>query len=292
MGGMRLAPASKALEGAVLGWEFAAIVVAGAAIGVLGALLGIGGGVLMVPLLSVGLGVPIQSAIAASLVGVIATSCAATGVYLGSRLTNPRLGVTLGIATTAGGILGGLTGVSIGRELLTIVFAASLLATAVATWVRRDEGERLAAADREEGQLGGHFYDPEFGREVRYAVRRLPQGLGLSMLAGVASGLLGIGGGVINVPSMVLMMDVPVKAAVATSNLMLGFTAVASAFIYYSFGYLDVAVATAVAVGLFLGSLAGAWRVPRLRGVTIRRALALLLAFVSLLMFLRAAGLY
>lgn len=275
-----------------MGWEIAVMLMAGVIIGTLGVLLGIGGGVLLVPLLSVVIGVPIQSAVAASLVAVIATSSAGAGVYLERRLANPRLAITLGIGTTIGGIAGGLIGVSVGSQLLTALFALSLLAVAAITWIRRSEDERHVVIDRDEGQLGDSYYDPNLHQQVHYGVRRLPQGLGLSFVAGLSSGLFGIGGGVINVPSMVFVAGVPVKAAVATSNLMLGFTAAVSAFIYYTSGFIDVTITSVVALGVFIGSLVGARRAPRLRGATISGMLAILFATVGLLMLLRAAGHY
>ncbi|MGI5835788.1 MAG: sulfite exporter TauE/SafE family protein [Chloroflexota bacterium] len=264
----------------------------GVIIGGLGVVLGIGGGALMVPLLSVGLGVPVQSAVAASLTSIIATSSAGAGFYLRRRLANPRLAITLGVGTTFGGIVGGLIGVSVGRELLTLLFALALLAVAVLTWIRRHEGEHPMVIDIDEGQLGDTYYDQNLHLQVRYRIRRLPQGLGMSLFAGLSSGLLGIGGGVINVPSMVFINEVPVKAAVATSNLMLGFTAAVSAAIYYSAGFLDVRVTTAVTLGVFIGSFVGARRVPRLRIALINDMLAVLFVVVAFLMLLHVAGYY
>ncbi|HEX2922660.1 MAG TPA: sulfite exporter TauE/SafE family protein [Chloroflexota bacterium] len=271
------------------GWEFAAILVAGLAIGLLGAMAGIGGGTLMVPFLTVALHLPIHTAIAASIVAVIATSCAAAAVYLSSRITNVRLGITLETATTFGGIVGGLTAISLGRDILTIVFAVSLLGTAVAMG-RRQEVARSMSPETGEGELGGHFYDPSLRREVHYRTHRLPLGLSLSVFAGFLSGLLGIGGGVVKVPAMVLGMGTPVKAATATSNFMIGVTAVASAYIYYAHGYVDAPVTSAVAIGVFFGSVAGARWAPHLHSDVLSRGFAVILAGVAVLMILRALG--
>jgi hypothetical protein len=75
--------------------------------------------------------------------------------------------------------------------------------------------------------------------------------------AGVISGLLGVGGGIIKVPLMYLVMGVPFKIATATSNFMLGITAVASAFIYYARGDVLPLIATPTAIGVFLGASVG-----------------------------------
>ncbi len=276
----------------ITGWEAGGILAVGLVVGVLGAMLGIGGGSLMVPFLTLALGVPIHNAIAASLVAVIATSSAAAAVYLGNRITNLRLGITLETATTVGGMVGGLTAIALSRQLLMLIFSVSLLATAIAMARRPEEEARPVTGERGEGELGGSFYDPSLRRRVRYRVHRLPLGLTLSTGAGFLSGLLGIGGGVIKVPTMVLGMEVPMKAATATSNFMIGVTAVASAYIYYSHGYVDPPITSAVALGVFLGSLAGARWAPHLRSVTLARGLALVLAAVALLMVSRAVGVY
>lgn len=272
-----------------MGWEFWVVLGAGVVVGFLGAMLGIGGGVLIVPFL-VTQGIPIEGAITASLVSVIATSCAASASYLAGGLANLRLGMTLGVTTAVGGVVGGVIGVSVGRELLTLLFAAALLAVAAILWGRRpvDAGPVPESADL--GELGGRFYDPRVGREVRYRVHRLRRGLGLGLLAGVASGLLGIGGGVVNVPSMVLIMGVPTKVAAATSAFMLGFTAVASVLIYYLAGFLNVEVTAAIALGVLIGSSISARAVPQLRGRLINRILALVLATIALVMVLRSIG--
>lgn len=271
------------------GWEFVAILGAGLVIGLLGAMVGIGGGTLMVAFLTVALQLPIHTAIAASIVAVIATSCAAAAVYLGNRITNLRLGITLETATTIGGMAGGLTAISLGREVLTLVFAASLFVTSIAMGRRREEA-MAEPSESGEGELGGHFYDPNLRHEVHYRAHRLHVGLSLSVVAGFLSGLLGIGGGVVKVPAMVLAMGIPVKAATATSNFMIGVTAVSSAYIYYSHGYVDAPITSAVAIGVFLGSVVGARWAPHLHSDLLSRGFALLLAAVAVLMALQALG--
>lgn len=248
----------------------------------------------MVPFLTLAMGVPIHNAIAASIVAVIATSSAAAAIYLGNRITNLRLGVTLEVTTTIGGILGGLTAVSLDRTTLTLVFALSLVGVAVAMARQTEVVLEVVSVPeaREEGDLGGCYHDPNLRRDVRYRVRWLPLGLGFSALAGLLSGLLGIGGGIVKVPTMVLGMRVPVKAAVATSNFMIGVTAAASAYIYYSAGLVDPPVTSAVAVGVFLGSLAGARWAPHIHRDILSRGFALMLIVVAALMVLSVLGVY
>ena len=261
--------------------------------GVLGALLGIGGGVFLIPVLVLLLHVEMHTAIAASLVCVIATSSAAASVYLKNGLTNVRLGMTLEMATTAGGIVGGLVAVHVSERLLQLLFAGLMAVTALAMW--RRPREEAASVNRPEGDhpyghLGGEYDDPKLKRRVSYTVQRLPFGMGISLIAGGLSGLLGIGGGVIKVPALVLAMEVPLRAATATSDFMIGVTALASAYIYYVRGHMDLLVAGPVSMGTFLGSLAGAHLATRLHSKILTAIFAAVLALTALEMLLRGLG--
>ena len=217
----------------------------GAGAGLLGSLLGIGGGLLITPLLTLLFGIPIEQAIATSLVAIIATSSVAASFYVQEKLSDIRLGMVLELATTLGAVSGALTAGLLSRRWLTLIFTLFLL-YAGSTLVRR----AMSPPPGEE--------DP-----TDYQVRRLPLGMGISYLAGNISGLLGVGGGPVKVPMMYLLMGVPLKVATATSNFMIGVTAVASAFIYYMRGDVLVHITAPVVVGVFVGSLAGSRIFPR-----------------------------
>ena len=217
----------------------------GAGAGLLGSLLGIGGGLLITPLLTLLFGIPIEQAIAASLVAIIASSSVAASYYVRERLSDIRLGMVLELATTLGAISGALAAGLLSRRWLTLIFSLFLL-YAGSTLLRR----ALKPTPREEDLTD-------------YQVRRLPLGMGISYLAGNISGLLGVGGGPVKVPMMYLLMGVPLKVATATSNFMIGVTAAASAFIYYLRGDVLVHITAPVVVGVFLGSLAGSRIFPR-----------------------------
>lgn len=266
------------------------IFLSGLAAGVMGALLGLGGGILIVPALSLFLGVPIHQAIAASLVAVVATSTVAAVGYVRDELSNMRLGLLLEVATTVGAILGGVTASHLSREALSAVFATALLLMAAYLLRGGAAGEGETVSNGEAGLFGGAYFDPRLGREVRYRVRRLPVGLGASFVAGNLSGMLGIGGGPVTVPVMALAMGVPLKAAAATSNFMIGVTACASAALYYQRGLVDPAVAVPVCLGVSAGAFAGARLAPRLRTHALARGLAFVLAVLGAQMFLAALG--
>ena len=272
----------------MLATQTSLIFVTGLCTGVFGALLGIGGGVFLIPVLVLLLHTEMHVAVAASLLSVVATSSAAASVYLKNRLTNVRLGMTLEMATTAGGIAGGLIAVHVGEKILQLLFAGIMVITAIAMW-RRPHGHGLPAA-HPQGHLGGEFHDRKLGRVVRYSVEHLPFGLGISLIAGGLSGLLGIGGGVIKVPALVLVMRVPLRAATATSDFMIGVTALASAYIYYSRGQMDLLVAGPASMGTFLGSLVGAHFATRLHSKVLTAIFAAVLALTALEMLLRGLG--
>jgi uncharacterized membrane protein YfcA len=231
-------------------------------VGAIGGMLGVGGGVLLVPLLTGVMHVPIHQAIGASLVSVIATSSAAGSVYIGHGLTHTKLSMVLEIATTIGAIVGSLIAASIHPRWLEGLFALMLLATALGMRSLRTD-EHPAPT----GLLDTRYRDPTTGHWVDYGVRHLGVGMGASVAAGMLSGLVGVGGGVVKVPIMAVVMRVPLRAAVATSNFMIGVTAASGAIIYFSRGL----VAPHVAVPAALGVLIGASIEPRL-GVKVRSA--------------------
>ncbi len=202
----------------------------------LGSMLGVGGGILLVPLLTLFLDVPVKSAIGTSLVCVVVTSSASQIVYVARGFTNSRLGMTLEVATTLGALAGGITAILVSGRAIYGVFAAVLL------YVLITHGAQAAAAaarSTPRSALAGSFTDPDTGEEVAYGVGHLPGGLALSFVAGNVSGLLGVGGGAIKVPVMNLLMGVPLRAAIATSNLMIGVTAATGALIFFGRGLVE-----------------------------------------------------
>jgi hypothetical protein len=256
----------------------------GFVVGAFGAMLGIGGGILLIPLLTGFGGVPIKSAIGTSILCVIATSSAAGAVYVGRGLTHNRLAMVLEIATTAGALTGGATAVLIRPSLLTIFFGLILVYVAFSM-------RKLPKEDREvlpTGILDTTYVDPHTGNVVNYGIRNLPFGMGASFLAGNISGLLGIGGGIIKVPIMSLVMGVPLRASIATSNFMIGITAATSAVIYYGRGYIDPTIAIPTALGVLAGAQVGTRLGGRLRSQKLKQVFQLLLLLFAIQMFYQA----
>jgi uncharacterized membrane protein YfcA len=262
------------------------LVLGGAGAGALGALLGVGGGVFLIPFLVVVIHLPMHHAIATGLVSVIATSTAAAMVNVDRGLVNVRLAIVLEIATATGAIAGGFIAGRLPGSVLQILFAAAVLAAAALMW--RGIGEPLSPRDPLPGQataapltdrvctgrLGGAYIDPSEGGTIVYEVHRLGAGLGVSTLAGGLSGLLGIGGGVFKVPALHIFCKVPMKAAAATSNFMIGVTAVASAFLYLGRNEVRPVVTGCVVLGVMVGSFAVALVNRRVSAALVRRIFA------------------
>jgi hypothetical protein len=261
--------------------------------GVFGALLGLGGGVILVPVLTLVLGIDIHYAIGASIVSVIATSSGAAAAYLRDGVTNIRVGMFLEIATTTGAIVGALIAGYVGGAGLFIVFGVVLTYSAYAMFRHRDAELPTGV---EMGplanflHLGSAYYDSALNRLVEYNVRGARYGLPLMFVAGAVSGLLGIGSGVLKVPAMDLAMKLPLKVSTATSNFMIGVTAAASAGVYFIRGDVNPFIAAPVAMGVLIGATVGTRLMMRTRSTQIRRVFVVVLVFVALQMLVKGFG--
>jgi uncharacterized membrane protein YfcA len=279
--------------------ELVWIMLLGCASGSLGAVTGIGGGVIIVPALIIVFGFDFATAVAASLAAVVATSTAAGSAYVAEGLTNMRLAITLEVATTLGGISGGFLGLLLPERALSGIFGGAMIATALLVSRGHTEhpdappdGPKRSRADipADSGPLDARYRDPESGSKVVYRVRHVPSGMGASYGAGVVSGLLGVGGGFIKVPAMNLVMGVPIKVAAATSNFMIGVTAVSSLLVYLGRGEVHPGIITPLVLGTVVGAVAGTRLQSRISSHDVRIALAAILVFVAIQMGLRAAG--
>jgi len=258
--------------------------------GLFGSLLGLGGGIIVVPALSLLLGVDIRYAIGASIVSVIATSSGAGAAYLRDRLVNIRVAMFLELATTLGALGGAFLAGVVGGRLLHLVFAGAVVCTAISMWRHREaSGSRPGAPDRlaDALALNGSHCGQTTAQPEGYRVRRTRLGFALSGFAGIMSGLLGVGGGVIKVPVMSLSMGMPIKVASATSNFMIGVTAAASAGVYFARGDIDPFIAGPTAIGVLCGSLLGARLMRRLESSALRAAFTVVLLVVAFQMLRR-----
>jgi len=240
-----------ALEFTVVVWALSALA------GFLGALTGLGGGVVVVPALTLALGVDIKYAIGASLVSVIATSSGAAAAYVREGFSNIRIGMFLEIATTAGAVAGALIAGHIGTHAIAIIFGLVLIQSAIYSF-KGTPGSELPVESDALGRrlrLGGNY--PAGGKREEYGARNVSTGFGIMIGAGALSGLLGIGSGAVKVIAMDRAMRIPFKVSTTTSNFMIGVTAAASAGVYLSHGYIEPRVAMPVMLGVLGGALVG-----------------------------------
>jgi uncharacterized membrane protein YfcA len=261
---------------------------AGAVAGALGVALGLGGGIFLVPFLTLVLGFPLKSAAAISLATVIATSSAVTAQRAGNQLINLRVGMVLEAATTVGSLLGGITAQLVAESVLRRLFGVVAIAVAAVVLGRVNRRNVILDPMVDPGRLGGRFYDEESHGIVSYRVKRLPLALFASFIAGNVSSLLGIGGGIIKVPVLNAWCGMPLRAAAATSALMIGVTATGGAIIYYGRGDLQPLLAAPAVLGVQVGSWAGARLAYGASVKWLKVLMAALLVVVAVLMFLRS----
>lgn len=263
------------------------LILIGAGTGLVGALLGLGGGVFLVPMLTLAMGVPIRTAIAASLIAVIATASASATVNINRGLVNLRLGLTLEVATSIGGLAGGLAASLLTQRQLFVAFAATLCAMGLVMAARAGRRNVIRDPDADPGMLGGRLQ--ERGLVYVYRVRRIAVGLVASLVAGAISGLLGLGGGIVKVPVLNAFCGVPFRVAAGTSTFVIGVTAAASAFVYYGRGDIAFPLTAAIAVGALPASLLGAHLSDRVQARSLKLMMAAILVLVGGLMALEGA---
>ena len=270
------------------------MVAGGIGAGAFGSLLGLGGGILIVPLLTLGFGLDVREAVGVSLVCVIMTSSAAAGVYLERHVANMRLGMTLELFTAIGALVGGSVAFLLDERLLSLLFAG-LLGYVAFTMARprADGATDTAPADPDPSAPDPSAPDAAPTTLDRlsgegYRVRHLGRGIVGATFAGVVSALLGIGGGIIKVPLMNLSMGVPLRVATATSNMMIGITAAASAVIYVIRGGIDPYAAGPTAIGVFVGATVGSRLAHRVDVRLLRLLFVVVLVYTAIQMLLRA----
>jgi uncharacterized protein len=261
---------------------------AGAVAGCLGALLGIGGGVFLVPFLQFVVGLPFNVASGVGLMTVIATSSVVSTGSAARKLVNLRLGMLMQVPTSASALIAALLVVRFPERALFIMFSVVLAAITVLMLSRLERRNVILDPSIQPGTLGGRFYEEESAREVVYRVKRLPLGLVVSTVAGFVSGSLGIGGGILQVPALNSWCGVPLRAAAATSGVMIGVTALSSAPVYYARGDMSAPLAAAAVMGVLAGSRVGFWFGARARAKWLKLLMAAVLAFVSITYLVKA----
>jgi len=236
--------------------------------GFAGGLLGVGGGFIITPALILLLNMKPHIAVATSLFAVTMTSLSSTLYYAEKGLVDFHLGMMLESASMLGAILGAHLALALPGNVIEIAF-----------------GLVLGYASLKMAFSKGVHGD---GREGEY--RHVWAGIAASFAAGILSGLLGIGGGTVKGPIMMLVMGVPVHTAVPTSSFMIGLTAAAGTIVYISAGLVEPVTAALTAVGVFLGAQAGSRVAVRTKPRMLRRIFGVVLLLAALRMIAKGLG--
>ncbi|ATL43340.1 sulfite exporter TauE/SafE family protein [Elizabethkingia sp. HX WHF] len=253
--------------------------------GLLGSLTGLGGGVIIIPLLTLVFHVDIRYAIGAALLASIATSSGAASAYVKEGITNIRLGMFLEIATTIGAVVGAFIAIYMPTNAIAVIFGVVLIFSAAMT-VRKKHEAKLTKGSKLSEKLKLNSTYPVNGEKVSYQLTNVAGGFSLMTIAGVLSGLLGIGSGSLKVLAMDSTMKIPFKVSTTTSNFMIGVTAAASAVVYLQRGYMDPGIAFPVVLGVLAGALTGAKILPKINPKILRIIFAVAITAVAIEMII------
>jgi len=266
---------------------FSLILLVGACLaGFIGSLTGLGGGVIVIPLLTLGFGVDMRYAIGAALVTSIASSSGAAAAYIKEGITNVRIGMFLEIATTTGAVIGAIVAMHLDKMYIAIIFGVVLIFSAVRSVRKKEEHIDYSVPGDKLGyklKLNGSYTTPT-GEVVKYNVHNVVGGYSLMTLAGILSGLLGIGSGALKVLAMDTAMKIPFKVSTTTSNFMVGVTAAASAVIYLQRGYIDPGLALPIVVGVLTGAFFGSKILPKANVQKLRLLFSVVIFFLAISM--------
>jgi uncharacterized membrane protein YfcA len=268
----------------ILGGLLALAVIAG----FVGALSGLGGGVFIVPGLVILAHVPMQVAVGASLISVVATSAGASVAFVRDGWTNLRVAMILECATVTGALAGAYLAGVIPPRVLELLFALMMLQSAY--FALRKHGDDIVAVSDPlcaRLRLCGEMPNDD-GTTTHYGVVNLPAGAGLMVVAGLMSGLLGVGAGALKVAAMDYLMHLPLKVSSATSNFMIGVTAGAGALVFLARGDVATSVAAPVALGVTVGALAGSRILPHANVAALRLLFVVILLLIAIEMGWRA----
>ncbi len=303
---------------------FLYLLIIGVFAGFIGSIIGIGGGIIIVPVLTLALKIPIKYAIGTSIVSVLVTSLSATPRFFKKNIINMPLGFTLEIFTTIGAVAGSVAVSYLKSNVLFIIFGSFATIAGVSTFLRerfmgytstikipvaelteqdisperknlKVEQETLIKRVEMEGETAEkktifdtEYFDESVGQKIKYKVKKVYYGSSFAVFAGLLSGMLGVGGGFIKVPIMNLVMNVPIKVAAATSNYMIGITAVVSSIVYFFNGYINPVLTIPLVTGIFFGALTGSFMVGKTKNKNIVVIVLLIYILIGTLMFLRA----
>lgn len=249
--------------------KYAGYFAVGVFIGILAAMFGLGGGFLIVPTLNL-LGVEIHHAVGTSSAAVVFTSLSSAIAYSRQKRIHYKAGLLLASTAVVGAYIGAWMTSFISASQLKVIFGLALVVVAIRIY-------RKKTAEPTEVRL----------EDVEINYKLVPLG---GFFAGIASGLLGVGGGIINVPFLTYL-GLPIHYAVATSSFAIVFTATAGALKHYMMGNVELQWLVLLVPGLIVGAQLGARIAKRTKASDLKKAFAVVMALLALRMVLKGLGL-
>lgn len=271
-----------------MGIELIGLVILGFSSSVLAYLLGIGGGALIVPVMTVFLGFPVHEAIAASLVVVVVSALSITSANFLKDMVNVRFALYIEIPAVLGAFLGGIITINISQKAVSMIFALIMLLTAYLMITGKSGDSSSESKPQEAGALDSSYFDAETGNTRYYSVIEPRVTAFFSGLAGIASGMLGLGGGAFMVPVMNMIAKMPIKAATATSNFMICYTSASAAIPYLLHGYLQPFAVSSMVLGAIAGSKYSTSRLTKVKSKKIRLLFIIFMLIVSFEMLMKS----
>lgn len=250
--------------------------------GLLGSLTGLGGGVVVIPLLTLVFGVDFHYAVGAALVASISTSSGSGSAYVKEGITNIRLGMFLEIATTIGAVCGATIAIFLNNNTIAVIYGLVLLLTAAMQQRRKSDHDGVVGSEQARRLKLFGTWPQKDGTLKSYQLKHVGGGFSVMYVAGVLSGILGIGSGVLKVIAMDGIMKVPFKVSTTTSNFMMGVTACASAVVYIQRGQIEPGIACPVMIGVLVGALTGARLLKTLNVKTLRQIFCIAIFLVAI----------
>lgn len=232
----------------------------GLSAGLLGGYLGLGGGIIMVPFMTLVMGLDFRAAVPLSATAIVVNSLAASNEYLKKGMVDFEVVVVLSVFMVVGNITGSNLNEVIPSEYSRALFTVLLIYTAISLLKNRKFSDKLESSDNKSRLL-------------------LISGL-VALFTGVLAGLLGVGGGVVLVPLMYLLLGLPLATARGTTSLLVGFSAAASSAVFFFRDMIDLDLVAPVILGIIVGGKLGGFL------GTLARPIVIKLMFFFLMLYL------
>lgn len=284
------------------GWALFATLIIGLLAGGIGSIVGVGGGFIAIPAMSLFLSLPPQVIIGASLTMVFFNALSGSVAFYRQKRIDFPSGWKFALATFPGAVLGSRAADCFTSRSFDVTFGFFLILVALLMWLRKGSDRSTAATVPAEidpvDLLADDLLTAKFpwgvvrrkitdvcGVQYSYAFN-LPLGILFSFLVGFISSILGIGGGIIHVPFLIMVLGFPPHVATATSLFVLTWTSLVGAVTHFWLGHVDVRLAAFLSIGGIIGAQGGARISMHLSGAGIVKVFAVVLVLAGCRMIL------